>query len=157
MWSKKGYTIQDAFQWLWYGILVLTFIFVLRYSINYAVEGFADTHHLEHYVLYDRMVRSKGSIFYYDKDIDRVYPGIVNKGLFYEDTLLNLFGKNDDFGVKINGTQANYEIFYNKEIYNLGHPIYDVSNPLYGGIEHSFPVVVNDNDVLLIGLMYKKW
>ena len=157
MLNKKGFTAQDLILWILYSVLIMLFVTVLRNSIVQAIDGFADTHNLEHYALYDRMVRSKGSIFYYDETIDRVYPGIIDKDLLYPDRLIKLFGENDDFGVKIHGTQANYDIFYNKEIYQLGRPIYNVSNPLYGGIEHSFPVVVEDNDVLLMGLMYKKW
>ncbi len=157
MLNKKGFTAQDAILWVLYGVCIMIFIAVLRNTIIQAIGGITDTHHLEHYVLYDRIVRSKDSVFYYDKTIDRIYPGIINKEKLYKETLHDLFGENDAFGVKIHGTEAKYDILYNEEIYRLGHPLYNTTNPLYGGIEHSFPVVVGDNDVLLIGLMYKKW
>lgn len=156
MLNKKGAISAVLILTALYCFTMIIFLAILAVTIQQAVEEASDTRHLQHYILYGRIIHSKNSVFYYDGSIGRVYPGVVDITKFYDDTLQDLFGEHNDFGIKLSLKAKTYDIFYNKELYQIGVEVFESTNPIYGGIRHSFPVVVEDNDVLLIGIMYER-
>lgn len=158
MLNKKGLAVH-WFMMIGYILGIMAFLTMLSYLVINSIALSADTYHLEYYLLFNRAVYSKDSVFYYDASIDRVYPGVIDVEKFYDETLNNLFGENEDFGVKLSiGDENKYDIFYNKNIYETGEYVFELENSVYGGLRYSFPITVKDggNDILLIGLMYKK-
>lgn len=143
-----------------YMVGIMIFLTILSVLVINSIKISADTYHLEHYISFNRIIYSKDSIFYYDDSIDRVYPGVIDVEKLYEETLNNLFGENEDFGVKlsIGEEESKYNIFYNKDIYEAGEYVFTLENPVYGGLKYDFPVTDKNgkNSILLMGLMYKK-
>ena len=161
MLNKKGLAVH-WFMMIGYVIGIMAFLTILSYMITVSIGNSADTHDLEYYLAYNRLIYSKDSVFYYDSSIDRTYSGVVDPAKLYEDedTIKNLFGESEDFGIKLSlGVgDSKQDVFYNQNIYEIGEPIFTLSNSVYGGLEKTFPVVDtnNKNTILLMGLMYKK-
>ena len=159
MLNKKGLAVH-WFMMIGYVAGIMVFLMILGYLVMNAFANAADTHQLEYYLAFDRLIYSKDSVFYYDSSIDRIYPGIVDLNRLYEDRLGNLFGDNKDFGVRLSMGEGNstYDLFYNRNIYEAGEYVFTLKNPIYGGLRYKLPVAVKEqkNDILLMGLMYKK-
>jgi len=160
MLNKKGLAVH-WFMMIGYMLGIMAFLIILSYMVTTAIADSADMHNLEYYLAYNRLTYSKDSIFYYDASIDRSYPGIVDPTKLYEDegTVKNLFGENQDLGIKLSlGTLAKQEVFYNKELYEIAEPVFNLENSIYGGFENKLPVIDTNkkNTLILMGLMYKK-
>jgi len=159
MLNKKGLATH-WFMMIGYIMGILAFLTMLGFIVLTSIAKSADTYHMEHYILFNRLIYSTDSIFYHDDSIGRTYIGVVDMDKFDEETFNNLFGKNDNFGVKLSiGDQATKkDIFYNKNFYEIGEYSYKIEDSIYGGFRYNFPVINKDgkNDVLLMGLMHKK-
>jgi len=154
MLNKKGLATH-WFMMIGYIMGILAFLTMLGFIVLTSIAKSADTYHMEHYILFNRLIYSTDSIFYHDDSIGRTYIGVVDMDKFDEE-----FGKNDNFGVKLSiGDQATKkDIFYNKNFYEIGEYSYKIEDSIYGGFRYNFPVINKDgkNDVLLMGLMHKK-
>lgn len=160
MLNKKGLAVH-WFRMIGYIVGIMAFLVIMDYIITTSIINSADTHDLEYYLAYNRLVYSKDSVFYYDASIDRVYPGIVDPTKLYEDEdiIKNLFGENEDLGVKLSlGTDVKQDVFYKEDLYETGKYVFELENSIYGGLKHTFPVIDTDkkNTLLLMGLMHKK-
>jgi len=155
MLNKKGLAVH-WFLMIGYIVGIMAFLTILSTLVIRAVALSADTHNMEYYLIYNRVVYSKDSIFYYDSSIGRSYPGIVDFNKFNEENINNLWGKQESFGVKLS-INNNQNIFYNKNLYEQGEYVFELENSVYGGLKHTFPIKTKEgNNILLIGLMYPK-
>jgi len=139
-----------------YVIGTMVFLVILGSLIMRSINLSADTHNLEYYLLYNRMVYSKDSIFYNDPTIGRTYLGMIDFSKFKEETFSILFSENKNFGAKL--SVNNNDLFYNKDLYQQGKYVFGLTNAALGGLINKFPTTTKDgqNSILLMGIMFKK-
>jgi hypothetical protein len=122
--NKKGYgQMPDVMNYLWkIFLIIIVFIFVLIVA-NSALNMSFDTFETEANILSYRLLYSKDGISYYDPEVERVYPGIIDLEKFVdtkqiEEKLIETI----DYTADPDHLVARMEIFDN-ELWNL-EPVY---------------------------------
>ena len=155
--NKKGDLAAHFFLMICYVVGILAFLTLLSYLVTTAIAQSANTYNLEYYLVLNRMIYPKEGIFHYDEDIDRVYPGIIDSSKLDEKRLNTLFGENQDVSTRLKTSK--YDVYYNKNIYDVGEYVYEIDIATYGGLIQTVPITdqQGNNDILQIGLIYQKW
>ena len=161
--NKKGVAVH----WL---MMVATVLFVLipfLISINFLVTKlitvYVDTYGLENYILINRIYYSKDSFWCSNDVTGRVNPGIVDLNKFNDGVLSRLFDgesqKTTALRLTLKSDEESKEIYYNKEIFDIGFPVAEIEGSRYGVAEQKRFVLVNKEGKLhkaklLIQLIY---
>ena len=100
----------------------IIFLAVVVLSIVFIVRGFVitdiDTRTAESYILINRIMYSPNTINYYDDDIERLYPGIVDLDNFNTERLEKAISPSENSGAKLTLLGKEKTIYYNEEKYN---------------------------------------
>lgn len=111
----------------------IIFIIIMCFSVIFMIGAFISTHidvfEAEADIFFQRLIHSKNGISYYNEEIDRLYPLVIDldklksdsfkeeieKSIYYGD-------KNKQVGARIHvqdlEKKINLTLFYNKEFYN---------------------------------------
>ncbi len=164
--NKKGAfeTILNFFR--------LLFLIVVFFSLYFLVRAFItqhiDTFETESNLLTNRIFLSK-ELNYYDQDIKRLYPGIIDLEKFtsqdFERNILNsiYYGKiNSEASAKItlldidSGGEYVYEAYYNKDLYNEKKVLVEAKLIGKGSaqrLDSNFYVLIKGKDKLKRGML----
>ena len=145
--NKKAIYSEDAVLMIFNLLLLIIVAVVLVFLINIFTVNELNTQRLEAEVLKDRVLYSKNCISYYDSEIDRSYPGIIDIKKFNEATLndcLYFKEENRNIAAKIMlTTSKNYDyktIYYNQNWYDSWYPLVSIPGP--GGTK-AFAYTIN--------------
>ena len=122
--SKKGGFIEFGILLFFRVAWVIIFMFVLRAQINMLNTTELEYHSTEAFLVKYALLHSKTGISYYDADIDRVYPKLIDNRLFdeMEDMLMKSFDyKENKIAVKFNFYKEGNllkELYLNKKCYD---------------------------------------
>jgi len=136
-------------------IFIVTVMLVNRYVLTKV-----DVQDLEASLLIDRMIYSKNCFSYYDNDLKRPYPGIIDLEKFTSENLDSciFYGKDEEGQLKNTYTSAKlvlknletdekYSIFHNQDKYSDWYPLRGISGP--GGTklyeESNYVLIKTDN------------
>lgn len=134
--NKRGRTISDHLvMWIPKFIYITVAFLSVLFLVRLLVYNNIDTSSAEAKVLANRIFYSPNSISYFDAEIDRAYPGIIDIEKYTKlqvspnemDTKTLTYGSdNGVIAAKITlksiDTKSEYEIFYNKENYDFWEP-----------------------------------
>jgi len=152
--NKKGLFSEDAVFMILNLLLLIIVAVFLVFLINLFTVQELDIQRLEAEVLKDRILYSKNCISFYDSEIDRSYPGIIDMEKFSEENLKNcLFfvEENRNIATKLTLLNPNNEeiktIYYNKEWYDKWLPLIGIPGP--GGVKdfsYTLNMIVKTNE-----------
>jgi len=126
--SKKGTTFGAYILMIFLTVVLVLIPFNggIQVLVAKAIAYNADSHNLEHYILFHRVMESPNSIFYTDPVLQRTYPSRVDISKFNEETLEKLMDKGSktsiSFKLTLKTPEDTKEIFYNKNLYEIIEP-----------------------------------
>ncbi len=135
----------------------IIFLVVVVLSIVFIVKSFVvtdiDIRSAEAYVLINRIIYSPYGIAYYDKSIDRVYPGIIDLANFNTQRLEKAIVPVEHIAAKLSLVNQGKRIFYNEGTYNN---LYSMLNVEGGSkeITNELYVLVKDGDKLKSDILH---
>jgi len=134
--NKKALYSEDAVLMILNLLLLIIVAVVLVFLINMFTVNELNVQGLEADVLKSRILYSKNCISFYDSDIDRSYPGIIDIKKFNEDTLNNcIYFKDENRNIAaklILADSKNQEIktiYYNEVWYENWLPLISIPGP----------------------------
>ena len=126
-------------------LVILPFNIGLKMMVSNAMTLQADSHNLEHYLLFHRLIESPGSFLYTDPVLQRTYPLKIDSSRFNEETLEKLMDKNSRtilaVKVSLKTSEGTKELFYNKNLYDVIAPTASI-RPKFGFIQSTYPFTV---------------
>jgi len=152
--NKKGIFSEDGVLMILNLMLLIIVAVLLVFLISLFTVNELNVQRMEAEVLKDRILYSKNCISYYDPEIDRSYPGIIDAAKFKEEVLENcLYFKEEqnNIAARIFLTDANNfeykSIYYSKNWFENWQPLIAIPGP--GGTKafaYTLNVVVRDEE-----------
>jgi hypothetical protein len=152
--NKKAIFSEDAVLMILNLLLLIIVAVLLVFLIGLFTVNELNVQRMEAEVLKDRILYSKNCISYYDSEIDRSYPGIIDLAKFKEESLENCLyfkEKQNNVAARISLTDAkDYEyksVYYNKDWFENWQPLVAIPGP--GGTKafaYTLNVVVRDEN-----------
>ena len=126
--NKKAITTFEILMWVPRIIFLVIVMFAVMILIRSYVTTTIDTSELEANVFANRILYSPTAISYYDKKIDRLYPGIIDADKFNSQKNEKFLEKSSYYGSKNMEIGAklflkdlsdnnNLEVFYNEDFF----------------------------------------
>ncbi len=161
--NKKGFIGEEVIFFIPRILFIIAVLFATVILIKSFIIGVIDIRDVESNILTNRLIYSKDGLSYYDNEIDRVYPGIIDLNKFNElslinpnaldSSLINYGGDNPIISAKIILKQEgkdDIEVYYNRDRYDKWKP--RVLASVRGGAgsvkafnEHRYVLVKGDN------------
>ncbi len=88
--------IMDMMEWLPRVVVLVVLIFIVHGLVNVGIKNEVDIFDAESEMIIQRLMHSKDSFTYYDADIGRLYPGMLELDKFTEQTLYSMFNPAGD-------------------------------------------------------------
>ena len=122
--SRKGTVSQETLEYItiWFGmaLIIAGSLFVAAF---FTINRQLDTEGLDAFIIANRIYYSKTAFSYFDGEINRNYPGVIDTGLLAEPQLRASLGFKDDRYAAINATVQSSDglvsAVYNKDKYRL--------------------------------------
>lgn len=141
--KNKRADIGDMPLWLLRLIVVIIIIVVIQIVINLFILQNIDTRSAEAKILTNRILFSGTGIIYKDKELSRVYPGIIDLDKFYDagiERSLGILHDNGYFALRITlsdleGNKLN-EAYAYKTWYDNWKPVADLNLEGKGGVDN---------------------
>lgn len=156
--SKKSELSFQGVIWIPRIIFIIVSIFAVVILVNTFISKKIDIADIEADLLYQRLIYSNYGLSYYDEEINRFYPGVIDINKFatgsIEKELENsiFYGEDNNYiGAKILlkdiKEENEYVIFYNKDFFNDKLEIYNANLKGVGavtGVERNIPILINE-------------
>lgn len=133
--KNKAQISSDVFSWVPKLLLLVAVILVLLFLVRMYVVTNIDTKDAEAAVLINRILYSPNGIAYYDEELERAYPGIIDLDKFNDSVLERAITlpENRIIAAKLILSDLNKEnpkeIFFNKKWYDNLAPRQHLSGP----------------------------